>query len=148
MGTFEGFKAQPFVTEVPNLALEKTKTNIKQVEPPLGQEKQQNNTKQKGQVLKDNGQTKRKHKGQGQEDKGQRKTGQARTSGVFRITKASHKWYKTTKNEQGKFVHVASVDKKNCSGYAAIAQKTFVHLQSRRSTTQEEAIATREIAHG
>ena len=48
VGTFEGFKAQPFVTEVPNLALEKTKTNIQQVELPLGQEKQQNNTKQKG----------------------------------------------------------------------------------------------------
>ena len=28
-GTFEGFKAQPFVTEVPNLALEKTNTNMK-----------------------------------------------------------------------------------------------------------------------
>ena len=48
VGSFEGFKAQPFVTEVPNLALEKTKTNRKHVELPLGQEKQQKKTKQKG----------------------------------------------------------------------------------------------------
>ena len=73
VGSFEGFKAQPFVTEVPNLALEKTQTNFKQVELPLGQEKAHNNTKQKGQVLKENGQNKRKRKGQGQEEKGQRK---------------------------------------------------------------------------
>ena len=73
VGAFEGFKAQPFVTEVPNLALDKTKTNIKQVELPLGQEKEQNKTTQKGQVLKDNGPKKRNHKGQGQEEKGQRK---------------------------------------------------------------------------
>ena len=87
----------------------------------MGQEKEQNKTKQKGQVLKENGQKKRKHKGQGQEEKGQRKTGQARTSGVFRLTKAADKWYITTKNEQGKFVSVVSVYRKNCSGYAAIA---------------------------
>ena len=79
----------------------------------MGQEKQQNKTKQKGQVLKDNGQKKRKHKGQGQEEKGQRKTGQARTSGVFRLTKASDMLYIITNNEQGKFVHVVSVNKKN-----------------------------------
>ena len=29
VGSFEGFKAQPFVTEVPNLALDKSKTNRK-----------------------------------------------------------------------------------------------------------------------
>jgi hypothetical protein len=68
---------------VPNLALENTKTNRKQVELPLGQEKQQKKTKQTGQVLKDNGQKKRKHKGQGQEEKGQRKRQQAPTSGVL-----------------------------------------------------------------
>jgi hypothetical protein len=61
------------VTEVPNLALDKTRTNIKQVELPLGQEKEQNETKQKGQFIKENGQKKRKRKGQGQEEKGQRK---------------------------------------------------------------------------
>ena len=72
VGSFEGFKAQPFVTEVPNLALEKTKTNRKQVELPLGQEKEHNETKQKGQYLKENGQNKRKRKGQGQEEKDQR----------------------------------------------------------------------------
>ena len=55
VGSFEGFKAQPFVTEVPNLALEKTKTNRKQVELPLGQEKEHNETKQKGQFLKEMG---------------------------------------------------------------------------------------------
>ena len=70
VGSFEGFKAQPFVTEVPNLALEKTKTNRKQVEIPSGQEKEHNKTKQKGQVLKNNGQNKRQRKGQGQEEKG------------------------------------------------------------------------------
>ena len=88
----------------------------------MGQANQQKKTKQKGQVLKENGQKKRKHKGQGQEEKGQRKTRQARTSGVFRLTKASYKWYITTTNEQGKFLQVVSVYKKNCSGYAAIAQ--------------------------
>ena len=36
VGTFEGFKAQPFVAEVPNLALEKTKANIKTSGAPLG----------------------------------------------------------------------------------------------------------------
>ena len=36
VGTFEGFEAQPFVTEVPNLALQRySKTNKKQAE--LGQ---------------------------------------------------------------------------------------------------------------
>ena len=55
MGSFEGFKAQPFVTEVPYLALEKAKTNRKQVDLPLGQEKEQNQTKQKGQFLKEMG---------------------------------------------------------------------------------------------
>ena len=110
----------------------------------MGQEKEHNNTKQKGQVLKDNGQQTRKHKGQGHEEKGQRKTQQARTSGVFRLTKASDKWYITTKNEQGKFVHVVSVYKKNCPRYAAIAQDIFDHLQSHPRTTQEEAIAMRD----
>jgi hypothetical protein len=125
VGSFEGFKAQPFVTEVPNLALEKTKTNRKQVELPLGQEKEHNKTKQKGQVLKENGQKKEERKGQGQEEKGQRKRQQEPTSGVFRLTKALEKWYITTKNKQGKFVHVVSVYKKNCPRYAAIAQNMF-----------------------
>ena len=48
VGTFEGFMAQPFATEEPNLALEKTKTNIKPAELPLGQAKQQTATTQKG----------------------------------------------------------------------------------------------------
>ncbi len=55
VGSFEGFKAQLFVTEVPDLALEKTKTNRKQVELPLGQEKEHHQTKQKGQVIKEMG---------------------------------------------------------------------------------------------
>jgi hypothetical protein len=63
---------------------------------------------------------------------------------VFRLTKASEKWYTTTHNNQGKFVHVVSVYKKNSPNYAAIAQKYFVHLQSHPSTTQEEAIAMRD----
>ena len=65
VGSFEGFKAQPFVTEVPNLALEKTKTNRKQVELPLGQEKEHSKTKQKGQVLKENGQNARARRRRG-----------------------------------------------------------------------------------
>jgi hypothetical protein len=36
VGSFEGFKAQPFVTEVANPALEKSKTNIKTGGAPLG----------------------------------------------------------------------------------------------------------------
>ena len=80
----------------------------------MGQEQEHNNSKQNGQVLKDNGQKKRKHKGQGQEEKGQMERQQAHTSGIFRLTKASDKWYIITKNEQGKLVHVVSVCKKNC----------------------------------
>ena len=99
------------------------------MELPLGQEKQRTQTKQKGQVLKDNGQNKRKHKGQSQEEKGQRETQQARASGGFRLTKASAKLYITTKNEQDKFVHVVSVYKKNCPRDAAIAHDMFNHLQ-------------------
>lgn len=76
VGSFEGFKAQPFVTEVPNLALEKTKTNRKQVELPLGQEKEHNETKQQGQFLKENGQKKRKQgpgpRGEGAEEEAAR----------------------------------------------------------------------------
>ena len=121
----------------------------------MGQEKEHNETKQKGPFLKENGQKKRKRKGQGQEEKGQRKTREARTSGVFRLTKASDKWYIATKNEQGKFVHVVSVYRQNCPRYAAIAQYMFDHLPSHPSTTQEEAIAMRDrqmqlfgLAHG
>ena len=44
--------------------------SIKHVELPLGQAKQQNKTKQKGQVLNEHGQKKRKRKGQGQAEKG------------------------------------------------------------------------------
>jgi hypothetical protein len=124
--------------------LEKTKTNIKQVELPLGQEKAHNKTKQKGQVLKENGQNKRKRKGHCHENKGQMKRQQEPTSGVVRLTKASEKWCITTKNKQGKFVHVVSVYKKNCPRYAAIAQNIVDHLQSHPSTTQEEAIAMRD----
>ena len=91
----------------------------------MGQEKEHNKTKHKGQLLKENGQNKRKRKGHGQEEKGQRKRQQEPTSGVFRLTKASDKWYITTKNKQGKFVHVVSVYKKNCPRYAAIAQDIF-----------------------
>ena len=55
--------------------------------------------------------------------KDQRKRQQEPTSGVFRLTKASEKWYNTTQNKQGKFVHVVSVYKKNSPNYAAaIAQ--------------------------
>ena len=132
------------MTEVPNLALEKTKTNRKQVELPLGQEKEHNETKQKGQFLKENGQKKRKRKGQGQEEKGQRKRQQEPTSGVLRLTKASEKWYITTNNKQGKFVHVVSVYQKNRPRYAAIAQYIVEHLQSHPSTNQEEAISMRD----
>ena len=38
VGTFEGFEAQPFVTEVLNLAKHKSKTNTTQAERPLGKE--------------------------------------------------------------------------------------------------------------
>ena len=76
---------------------------------------------------------------------GQRKRQQAPTSGVFRFTKASDKWYIIKHNEQGKFVHVVSVYKKNCPRYAAIAQDICDDLQSHPSTTQEEAIAMRDI---
>ena len=48
------------------------------------------------------------------------------TSGVVHLTKASDKWYIATKNEQGKFVHVVSVYKKNCPRYAAIAQDILI----------------------
>ena len=67
------------------------------------------------------------------------------TSGAVRLTKASYKWCITTKNEQGKVVHVVSVCKKNCPRYAAIGQYMFDHLQSHPITTQEEAIAMRDI---
>ena len=92
----------------------------------MGQEKEHNETKQKGQFLKETGQNKRKRKGQGQEEKGQRKTQQEPTSGVVRLTKASEKWYITTQDKQGKFVHVVSVYKKNCPRYATIAQNILI----------------------
>ena len=49
VGTFEGFEAQPFVTEVPNLALQTSKANKKQAELPLGKENGQKKSKQNGQ---------------------------------------------------------------------------------------------------
>jgi hypothetical protein len=142
VGTFEGFDAQPFVTEVPNLALEKSKTTSKQVEHPLAQEKGPKKKKQKGQHQDKKGQ-KNRHKGQGQEEKGQKRK-QAPTSGVFSLTKASSKWYIRQKNEQGNFVHVVSVYQKSCSRFAEVAQETFDHLQFHPGTTKEEAIAMRD----
>ena len=90
------------------------------------------------------GQKNRKRKGQGQEEKEQRERQPEPTSGVLRLTKASEKWYITTKNKQGKFVHVVSVYKKNSPNYAAIALNIFCELQSHPNTTQEEAIAMRD----
>ena len=110
----------------------------------MGQEKEHNKTKQKGQALKENGQNKRKCKGQGQAEKGHMQKQQAPTSGVVRLTKASNKWCITKQNEQGKFVHVASLYQKNCPRYAAISPDIVDHLQPHPSTTQEEAIATRD----
>ena len=48
VGTFEGFEAQPFVTEVPNLALQKSKANKKQAELPLGKDNGQKKSKAEG----------------------------------------------------------------------------------------------------
>ena len=138
VGTFEGFEAQPFVTEVPNLALHKSKTNKKQAELPLGKENGQKKSKQ-------NGQQKRKlEKGQVLKEKGQKKRKQALASGVFRLTKASTKWYICQKNEQGKFVHVVTVLQKKCPHFDKVAQSCFDHLHSHPGASQAEAIAMRD----
>ena len=144
VGTFEGFEAQPFVTEVPNLALQRSKTNTTQAELPLGKENGQKKSKQKGQGLKKNGHQKKLEAGHILKEKGQKKRKQALASGVFRLTKASAKWYICQKNEQGKLVHVVTVLQKTCPHFDKVAQRIFQNLQSHPGTSQAEAIAMRD----
>ena len=86
----------------------------------MGKENDQEKSKQ-------NGQQKRKlKKGQVLKEKGQKKRKQAPASGVFRLTKASAKWYICQKNEQGKFVHVVTVLQKKCPHFAQVAQSILI----------------------
>ena len=95
---------------------------------------------------KQNGQQKRKlEKGQVLKEKGRKKRKQAPASGVFRLTKASAKWYICQMNEQGKFVHVVTVLQKTCPHCIDKAAQSIVdHLQSHPGTSQAEAIAMRD----
>ena len=111
----------------------------------MGKDSGQKKSKQKGQGLKKNGQQKRKlEKGQVLKEKGQKQRKQAPAFGVFRLTKASTKWYICQKNEQGKFVHVVTVLQKKCPHFDKVAQSIFDHLQSHPGTSQAEAIAMRD----
>ncbi|MFM7990317.1 MAG: hypothetical protein ACKPKO_64480, partial [Candidatus Fonsibacter sp.] len=98
-----------------NVALHKCQTDKIQAELSLGKDNGQNKSKQNGLGLNNNRPQKRKlEKGQVVKKKGQKQRKQAPASGVFRLTKASTKWYICQKSKQGKFVHVVTVVQNKC----------------------------------
>ena len=146
VGTFEGFNAEPFVTEVPNLALEKSKSkpsHMDKKEQRTRQKKEQGRQKKNKNKKNNKKKQQRKQKDQDKQQKGQRKR-QAPALQDFRLTKASDKWYICQRDEQGNFVHMVSVYQRKCPRFAQVAQEIFDHLQSHPSTSKEEVLAMRD----